>query len=123
MSNNTTNVYWAPSFDTIDDINWAILYPDPISLYDELRPKMSNKDPSNNMFYCPSFKELASNILVFKNPMDANFHVNENNQIESRNKNSIFAELIHSPSIIDSILFLYGLKWIFLAEDDDIEIE
>jgi hypothetical protein len=122
MSNNTTNIYWAPSFIDSNNINWGILYSDPISLYDELRPKMTSLEPRQNLFQCPAFKEATSQTFVFKNPMDADFYVDENNQIKSKNKNCIFAELIHQPSIKDSILFLYGLKWIFMAEDDNIEI-
>ena len=120
MSNNVTNIYWSPSFDRIGEIDWGILYPDPTSLYDELRPKMSNSE--HNMFYCPSFKDLTSNILVLKNPMNADFYIDESNQVKSKNKNSLVATINHEPSIINSILLLYGLRWIFFAEDDDIEV-
>lgn len=122
MSNDTTNIYWTPTFMDPDNINWGILYSDPISLYDELRPKMTSSEPKQNMFYCPAFKELTSKTLVFKNPMDADFYIDESNQIQSKNKNHISAQFAHPPSIKDSILFLYGLNWTFFAEDDDIEI-
>ena len=122
MSNNTTNIYWSPAFVSSDNTNWGILYPDPISLYDELRPKMSSSEANKNMFYCPAFKELTTKTFVLKNPMDASFYIDESNQIRSENKNSVYGELSHPPSINDSILFAYGLKWIFFAEDDDIEI-
>ncbi len=117
-----TNIYWSPCFDELGEINWGILYPDPISLYDEIRPKMTNNEPENNMFYCPSFKGLTTNTIILKNSMDADFYIDEHNQVKSKNKNTLFAGITHKPSMIDSILLFYGLRWIFFAEDDDIEI-
>ena len=124
MSNKTTNVYWAPMFSdnpTTLEINWGILYPDPKSLYDELRPRMTDSEPRKNMFYCPAFKNLTSNTFVVKNPMKADFKICED-KIISRTKNFITPTLSHPPSIKDSILMHYAVRMILFAEDDDINM-
>jgi hypothetical protein len=121
MLNDTTNIYWSvPPAD--DDMNWGILYPDPMSLYNELRPKMTKSEPHRNMFYCPAVKVLTSNTFVFKNPMDADYYIDELGTIKSNLTNGIRSKIEHPPSIDNSILFRYGLQYIFFAEDDDIEV-
>ena len=125
MSNDVANIYWAPIFDSSshdESINWSILYPDPINLYDTLRPEMANTEPGKNMFYCPAFKGLTSNTFVFRNPMDADFYLDDSNRIATKNKNYVTIKIAHGPSIKNSILLEYVLKWIFFAEDSDIEV-
>jgi len=125
MSNDVTNIYWSPIFESDPndlEINWGILYPDPINLYNTLRLKMDNTEPSKNMFYCPSFKGLTSNIFVFNNPMDADFCLDDSNKLSTKNKKFVTIKIAHEPSIKNSLLFEYGLKWIFFAEDSDIDV-
>lgn len=121
MSNDITNIYWSPAF-VDENMNWGILYPDPISLHNELRPKMTKSERYKNMFYCPAFKGLTSNTFVFKNPMDADYYIDELGTIKNNLKNGIRSIIAHEPSIDNSILFTYGLEYIFFAEDADIEV-
>lgn len=120
---NTTNIYWAPVYEYTRDnhIDWNILYPEPEILYDSLRSQKTDTK-EGNVFYCPAFKNFTSNTFVFKNPMNADFYVHENYDIESHISDYVTVRVEHQPSIKNRIMVEYKLRWIFFAEDDNIDI-
>ena len=105
-----------------EEPDWNILYIDPITLYDKLRPNMADIHKSNNFFYCPAFKNLTSNTFLFKNPMKADFKVNSDNKSITIGENSSPGDIRRIPSIDNSIIISYNLRWIFFAEDENIDI-
>lgn len=119
-NNDEVNVYWAPLFHNNEDkdYNWNIIYPDPISVYENLRPNKSQTEPNNNFFYCPAFKGFTSNVFLFKNPIACDFIVDEKYNLISNTKNFVNASFEHHPSIEDCLLIFYGLRWIFFSEEE-----
>lgn len=123
MNNNSVNIYWSPVFynnNTFreNDYNWNILYSDPVNLYDDLRTKKTDSDPSSNFFYCPAFKDFTSSTFVFKNPMKCDFSIDEQNNLTTNLKNFINAKIQHLPSIQNRPLVNYQVSWIFFTEED-----
>jgi len=119
MNEKTTNIYWSPCVVNNKDLNWEILYPSPTSLYDSYVTKKTTNKP--NMFSCPAFSQFAKNVFIFKNPMDANFIIDDNS-IYTKKTNYVSASMKHQNSIEDCSMVEYGLSWLFFAEDDDVDI-
>ena len=59
-------IYWSPYFINSTEIDWSMLYDGELPiLYDIMRKNMSHEEhPGKNVFYCPAFKNLTSNIAV-----------------------------------------------------------
>lgn len=109
-------VYWAPVFfDAKTD--WNMMYYDLPSLYEYLRPNMVKNDPGNNLFYCPSFSNVARNTFLILNPIETHF-VCDGNEIKVKSKNFIRPDIAHEPSIKDNLLVEYGMRYVFFSDED-----
>jgi hypothetical protein len=111
-------IYWAPVFKNDNNVDWNILYYELESLYDSIRPFKEESNPRDNFFYCPSFSNLAKSTFLLKNPIESHFKFNQHNQLEAISKNYINSEVVHPPSLKDSKLLVYGMKWVFFCKDD-----
>ena len=118
FKNKNCTIYWAPAF--VSDQDWNMLYSDPVSLFDTIRPLKTNSDNGSNFFYCPAFGNFTKNTFVLKNPMAASFNLVQDNKlkVESQTKNHVFAHATRPPSITGCSILEYGLSWIFFSEDD-----
>lgn len=109
-------VYWAPGYE-ISNIDWNMLYADPVSIFDKHLENKTNIDKYDSVFYCPAFKNLAKNTLEFKNPLDSSYSIDDHGQI-LLTKNSMIAKIVRPPNIQDRYLIEYGFLPIFFAEQD-----
>jgi hypothetical protein len=111
-------VYWAPAFNDTH-VDWNMLYSNPTSLYDYLRPNLdSTTNKQNNFFYCPAFKDFTKNTFVLENPIETHFVYRDDKTILAKSKNYISTDIIHSPSLTNNLVVTYGLQWVFFSEQD-----
>lgn len=121
MNNKSTvNIFWCPLFN-MSDVDWNMLYYDPENLYDCLRSKKTDSDSKNNFFYCPVFSNFTQNTFFIRNPIHSHFII-QNNDIHYKSTNYIKSSISRPPSVHNHILMEYGLKWLFFAEDEDVEL-
>lgn len=116
------NIYWASghyiNFD--NGLLWEILYKEPESLYKSLS-KNIDKESKETFFQCPSFKDLASETFIIKNPLDIDIKIN-NGEVFETTKNRLNCAVLHSPSIKNNILVQPQIHYIFFAEES-VEID
>ncbi len=118
--NETIEIYWSPYFGgQSNEIDWSMLYDgEMLTLYDTMRKNMThneNENRFNNVFYCPAFKNLTSNIAILKNTLHSKFKI-ENNTATAVSNSSIFGHIHRPPSINNRLHFKYGMGWIFFSE-------
>ena len=114
---NTSKIYWSPAVHN-EDTDWTILYKDPTILFEDLKNKKSkNLEKSNNLFLCPSVKNLTSKIVIFKCPLQTYYHI-ENNNIIPVSKNYLAWDVPHSNNLENNKLFSIKLSYIFFSEED-----
>lgn len=114
MSKSKIKVYWAPVFFDKEK-DWNMFYTDLDSLYDFHRKNISKESSTNNLFYCPAFKNLAQNTFLIKNPIHSHF-IFEDGTAKVKSRNYIDIDVAHDPSIQGSKLITYGLQFIFFSE-------
>lgn len=114
MSN--VEVFWAPVYPA-SAVDWNMMYPEPISVYDLNRPEKTDSENSDNFFYCPAFKNFTGNTFVFKNPITSHFVINDR-CIETKEKNYVESSISRNPSVKGSILLEYGMQFIFFSKAD-----
>jgi len=117
-SDKTCIVYWSPGF--LGDDDWNLLYPEPVSLFDQSLPfKTETKEGTRNpnFFYCPSFKDLAKNTFVLKNPIAGGYEVVNNKVIPTTQRN-VPAWIQHPPSMGGQTVVEYDMHYLFFSEDD-----
>ena len=112
----SVTVYWAPNYE-FGNIDWNMLYADPISVFDKQIQNKTDVDKWDSMFYCPAFKNLTKNTLEFKNPLASSFTFDENGNM-TPSKNSMSAQVVRKPNIQDRILLEYGITPIFFSDSD-----
>jgi hypothetical protein len=116
-SKDVLNVYWSPFYDRFSNSgDWSFLYPEPKNLFSIL---MENKNPDSgksNYFACPAFAQKTKNTYVFFNPINCSYEYN-NNEINPLTENWIEVESEHEPSVLNSRLFTFSLRYLFFAEE------
>jgi hypothetical protein len=109
-------VYWAPNYE-FGNIDWNMLYADPISVFDKQIEQKTTVDKWDSMFYCPAFKNLTKNTLEFKNPLASTFLFDEQGNV-TPSKNGMTAQTVRQPNIKDRFLLEYGITPIFFSDAD-----
>jgi hypothetical protein len=118
VDDNTAEIYWSPYFgDGL--IDWSMLYEGEIStLYDNMRKEMcQDEEPHKNLFYCPSVRNLTSNIAVLKNTLQSHYKIEDGVAIHT-SQHRIGSCVPRKPSLVDRQHLEYGLSWIFFSEDN-----
>jgi len=114
-------VYWAPDYEHTN-IDWNMLYADPISVFDKSYKQKTDVNKYDSMFYCPAFKHLAKNTLEFKNPLTSTFEFDNNGQmIPPTTRQGVFANVVRQPNLHDQILLEYGLRYVFFTDADSLD--
>jgi|TARA_B110000483_G_scaffold240988_1_gene322853 hypothetical protein len=114
-------VYWAPDYEHTN-IDWNMLYADPISVFDKSYKQKTDVNKYDSMFYCPAFKHLAKNTLEFKNPLTSTFEFDNNGQmIPPTTRQGVFANVVREPNLHDQILLEYGLRYVFFTDADSLD--
>lgn len=112
-------IYWSPYFINSTEIDWSMLYDGELPiLYDILRKNMSHEErPGKNVFYCPPFKNLTSNIAVLRNTLHSKFKI-ENDVFIPTSSSHVSCGISRKPSMKNKKIIEYGMGWIFFSEED-----
>lgn len=115
------NVYWAP-FITINQNggDWSLLYPKPITLFNDLLNTKSKNKTNNSFFACPAFADKTKKILVFKNPEDMEYEYDFSNGNQSINPKSDFFITIQNAredAISPGPLLSIKLEYVFFSDE------
>ena len=102
-------VYWAPNYE-FGNIDWNMLYADPISVFDKQIEQKTTVDKWDSMFYCPAFKNLTKNTLEFKNPLASTFLFDEQGNV-TPSKNGMTAQTVRQPSVTMTSPWLETPQW------------
>ena len=114
---NISKIYWSPA-NYNENLDWDILYPEPKTLFKNvLEKKEKNVDKKDNLFLCPSVKNLFEKIFVIKCPLTTHYKI-KNNIIIPVSKNHLAWEIPHKSIIKGSYLFTINLPYVFFSEDD-----
>jgi hypothetical protein len=118
MSKKSPVVYWSPAFRQNDGTDRNMLYFDPVSLFDQIRPLKTEGPKSSNFLYCPAFSNFARNTFVLKNPITSTYDFLNDVTIKGREINHLNSGAGRLPTIKDRKMIEYGMNWIFFSEDD-----
>jgi len=114
--NKPINVYWTPSIDNPDNVDWTLLYPKPESLFIN-QVKNQNKDTKNESFFaCPAVANKFKKTLVFSNALNSSY-VFEYENIKNISKNYIGAECIRQPSVDYGFMYRISLGYLLFADE------
>jgi hypothetical protein len=118
IDNGVAEIYWSPYFDA-GLIDWSMIYQGEIStLYDEMRKEMcQDEEPHKNLFYCPSVRNLTSNIAVLKNTLKSQFKI-EDGKLLHVSYSHVGSNIPRKPSMEGRQHIEYGLAWIFFSEEN-----
>jgi len=108
-------VYWAPNYD-FSDIDWNMLYAEPSSLFDINIKNKTDVDKFDSMFYCPAFKNLAKNTLVFNNPLKSKYSFDESGNVVSDIQSGMAANVVRKPNIKGRNLLEYSFTPILFSD-------
>lgn len=116
--NDVAEIYWSPYFDE-GPVDWTMLYQGEITtLYDNMRKELcQDEDPHKNLFYCPSVKNLTSNVAVLKNTLTSQFKI-EDGRLIHVSYSHVGSQIPRKPSMQGRQHLEYGLGWIFFSEED-----
>lgn len=114
---STSKIYWSPASYS-ETVDWSILYPEPKNLFKStLEQKENNLEKNNNLFLCPSIKDLFEKIIVIKCPLTSYYKIS-NNTITPISNNYLSYDTPHKPNIKNSFLFTITLPYVFFSEED-----
>jgi hypothetical protein len=114
---NTSKIYWA-SAGFSETLDWNILYSDPENLFKStLQKKDTNLDKTNNLFLCPSVKNLFEKIIVVKCPLTSHYKI-DNNKVTPISNNYLSWDIPHKPNLKNSFLFTINIPYVFFSEED-----
>ena len=113
-------VYWATDYEA-GRIDWNMLYSDPTTVFDKSYKRKTDIDKYDSFFYCPAYKNLAKNTLVFNNPLTSTFEFDNGNLIPPQKQQGVFANVVRGPNLKDQTLLEYGLRYIFFTEADELD--
>lgn len=65
------NVYWSPGYEKNPQSpnDWSMLYPEPITLYDDLFKNRNSEAKTDSFFTCPATRSLFKKTLVFRSAL------------------------------------------------------
>lgn len=120
--NDPLVVYWAPyyvpSLDEKDNLNWNLLYSDPVQLHKELSiNRETSTEARDNILSCPAVSSRFKNTYVFKNTLKTHYSF-KNNEPIPLNKNHISMSIVRPPSIKSNLMVKFHMSWVFFTEED-----
>lgn len=108
-------IYWAPNYD-FSDIDWNMLYAEPSTLFDINIKNKTDVDKFDSMFYCPAFKNLTKNTLVFNNPLTSKYSFDEAGNVVSDIQSGMAANVVRKPNIKGRSLLEYSFTPILFSD-------
>ena len=70
-SKEEITIYWAPNYSNADNESWSLAFPDPVSVYSEVRRNI----PTAAINKCPSFRSLFKKVYAFRSAVDEDFEL------------------------------------------------
>ena len=109
-------VYWAPNY-TTEDIDWNMLYQEPVNLLEELKSNRDASSKEDNFLYCPAFKDFKKNTFVFKNNLKSEFYFDQYGKINAVGESYISASSQRANNIVGSRMIEMTLGWMVFSEE------
>ena len=113
------NVYWAPSFDLVDNRDWTFLYPTPEVLFTNLM-KDRNKDIGNSsLFACPAVSNKFKKMLVFSNALDCSYDYDSKRDPEIIPQTEQYLSVFRAreDNMKSGPIYKTGLSYIFFSDE------
>jgi hypothetical protein len=117
-------VYWAPRYTAgageKENINWNLLYSDPVQLYKDLSSKRDlSTNARDNILSCPAASSRFRNTYVFKNTLKTHYSF-KNNEPTPQNENHILMSIIRPPSLKDNMMVKFHMSWMLFTEEEEL---
>lgn len=117
-------LYWAPAHGLGNQYEFTHLYPEPLSLYEELSPlKVDLKDNRDDYLRCPAVSNRLRKIFVFRattntsvKVVDGQFVSYEISSDDDQRRHQTTIELLHKPTLQNHILLNYMHPVIFFTD-------
>lgn len=118
---SSINVYWAPVYNSITDLQMSTL--EPLNLKSELLLERDRSNPTGGFFRCPATTSVLDHTFVWKTPTQswADFKVQQDDVLMKKNDDygDIFSWFInHKPTLEDNLLVKFTYNIVFFAEED-----
>lgn len=120
-------VYWSPA--TFQSwlfaqgaerhVDWAILYSEPNSLYNEISAKRNNNKA--DVLRCPAFINKTKNTFILKNPMETELFI-QDNSVQIVSNNYINSVIEREPMLKNNLIFTYKLNWVFFTDEPSLNM-
>lgn len=117
-------LYWAPAHGLGNQYEFTHLYPEPLSLYEEISPlKVDLKDNRDDYLRCPAVSNRLRKIFVFRattntsvKVVDGQFISYEISSDDDQRRHQTTIELLHKPTLQNHILLNYMHPVIFFTD-------
>ena len=111
-------VYWANIPD--GEVDWSILFEDPVSLIHELSLNKNRNNPDNNLLRCPAFTDVTKNLFIIKSPLNsAASFITEDGKVSAEMDGGNGKWVVNRPpSISNNFLTSFSHPIVFFAEEN-----
>ena len=110
-------IYWSNFNNNSMQDSWTLLYPKPVTLFQELLDKKNKNTIWQTYFSCPAVSEKIKNTLVFKNPMSCSYKYNGSEIIQTT-QNFLGVEVQRDPILDNGPIFFFSLAYLMFCEED-----
>ena len=122
MAKDTINIYWSPhpSYN-ITDGEWNMLYPNPKTLFSELKEvRVTDRENQNTFFICPATNAKFKRTFVFRSGMAGKYEydfTDDNKIIVPLTEEYIGYRVARSPITEVGPLIEFYYSWNFFSEE------
>lgn len=115
---DSVTVYWANIPD--DDLDWAIIFEEPVPLINELALNKNKNNLDNNLLRCPAVIDLIKNTFIIKNPLESYGSFIIEDGMVSREMHSKDNKWVvnRPPSFNNQLLAMYRHPIMFFCEEE-----
>jgi hypothetical protein len=126
----TITLYWAPAHGLGSQYDYGHLYPEPLTLYEELTPyKADLKDNRDDYLRCPAVSNRLKKTFVFRSVTNTNVRVIDQSHVsyeitsdDDQRRHQTTVELLHKPTLNDHLLLNYSHPVIFFTDVESLTV-
>jgi hypothetical protein len=113
------NVYWAPSFELGDNVDWTFLYPAPEVLFKNLMKNKKNEKGNSSLFACPAVSNKFKKMLVFSNSLDCSYDYDSKRDPEIIPQTEQYLSLFRAreDNMTSGPIYKTNLSYIFFSDE------
>lgn len=123
-------LYWAPAHAIGNQYEFSHLYPEPLSLYEELVPlKVDVKDNRDDYLRCPAVSSFFRRTFVFRSTTNTNIKVIDGQYVsyevsseDDQRRHQTTVELVHKPTLKNHLLANYMHPVIFFTDAPSLNV-